>query len=91
MGYVRAEEILPAEIIELIQRYVDGANIYVPRKAGKRTGWGEGNQTKEKLLSRNRDIYRGYQEGQSVPELAKAYFLSEKSIQRILRDMKKEA
>ena len=27
MGYRRAEEILPAEIIEIIQRYVDGENI----------------------------------------------------------------
>ena len=27
MGYIRAEEILPVEIIELIQQYVDGTNI----------------------------------------------------------------
>ncbi len=28
MGYIRAEEILPIEIIKLIQQYVDGENIY---------------------------------------------------------------
>ena len=28
----KAEEILPMEIIELIQQYVDGENIYIPRK-----------------------------------------------------------
>lgn len=33
MGYVKAEEILPMEMIELIQEYVDGQNIYIPRKA----------------------------------------------------------
>ena len=32
MGYIRAAEILPVEIIELIQQYVNGAAIYVPRK-----------------------------------------------------------
>ncbi|WP_251208881.1 hypothetical protein [Acetatifactor aquisgranensis] len=32
MGYIRAEEILPEEIIALIQQYVDGTNIYIPRK-----------------------------------------------------------
>ena len=40
MGYIRAEEILPVEIIELIQQYVDGANIYIPRKQDNRTKWG---------------------------------------------------
>lgn len=36
MGYKRAEEILPMEIIELIQQYVDGENIYIPRKPSTR-------------------------------------------------------
>ena len=36
MGYMRAEEILPVEIIELIQRYVDGESIYIPRKPSHR-------------------------------------------------------
>lgn len=36
MGYIRAEKILPQEIIELIQQYVDGENIYIPKKSGNR-------------------------------------------------------
>ena len=40
MGYIRAEEVLPIEIIELIQKYVDGANIYIPRKQENRQEWG---------------------------------------------------
>ena len=28
MGYIKAEEVLPAEVIELIQQYVDGANMF---------------------------------------------------------------
>lgn len=38
MGYIKAEEILPDEIIEMIQQYVDGASIYIPRKEHKRAG-----------------------------------------------------
>ena len=38
MSYIKVEEILPIEIIEMIQQYVDGANIYIPRKKDNRAG-----------------------------------------------------
>ncbi len=87
MGYIRAEEILPIEVIELIQQYVDGENIYIPRKPANRQAWGAGTQIKQELLTRNRQIYRDYLSGYKTSELACKYFLSEKSIQRILRKM----
>ena len=85
MGYIRAEEILPAEVIELIQQYVDGESIYIPRKAAHRQEWGAGTQIKQELKARNQQIYRDYLAGCRASELACKYFLSEKSIQRILR------
>ncbi len=36
MSYKKAEHILPLEIIELIQNYVDGECIYIPRKKNQR-------------------------------------------------------
>ena len=87
MSYIRAEEILPIEVIELIQQYVDGDNIYIPRKAAHRQAWGEGTQIRQELLLRNRQIYKDYLAGSRTSELACKYFLSEKSIQRILRKM----
>lgn len=30
MSYLRAEEILPKEVLELVQQYVSGKAIYVP-------------------------------------------------------------
>jgi len=39
MGYKKAEEILPMETIKLIQKYVDGENIYIPRKEEQRMEW----------------------------------------------------
>ena len=90
MGYRRAEEILPMEIIEIIQRYVDGENIYIPKKAGNRKQWGSGTPIRQELQSRNRRIYADWQQGAGCAELARRYFLSEKSIQRIVRNMKYE-
>ena len=87
MGYVRAEEILPIEVIELIQQYVDGETIYIPRKAAHRQAWGAGTQTRQELLMRNQQIYRDYLAGSRTSELACKCYLSKKSIQRILRKM----
>ena len=84
MGYMRAEEILPVEIIELIQRYVDGESIYIPRKPSHRKAWGAGTKIKQELLDRDRQIYEDYLAGSKTGELARKYYLSEKSIQRIL-------
>lgn len=53
MGYRKAEEILPIEIIELIQQYADGENIYIPRKSAHRQAWSTGTQIKQELLMRN--------------------------------------
>ena len=85
MGYIKAETVLPVEIIELIQEYVDGKNIYIPRKAKGRQQWGAGTQVKQELHIRNQQIYEDYLAGSKVAELASKYFLSKKSIQRILR------
>ena len=89
MSYKRVEEILPNEIIELIQQYVDGENIYIPRKSQNRLKWGEGTKIKEELRVRNQKIYSDYLKGAKVRELAHTYCLSEKSIQRIIRENKK--
>lgn len=85
MGYIRAEEILPIEVIELVQQYVDGKNIYIPRKPANRQAWGQGTQIKQELQMRNRQIYQDHLDGNRISELASKYYLSEKSIQRILR------
>ena len=85
MGYIRAEEILPGEVIQLIQQYVDGANIYIPRKQENRQEWGAKTTYRVELQNRNHMIYRDYLAGMTTYELADTYFLSEKSIQRIIR------
>lgn len=86
MSYIKAEEILPEELIRQIQTYVDGVYIYIPRKPGGRRAWGEGTAYRGELRERNRMIRGDYAAGDTVPGLAAKYYLSEKSIRRILRN-----
>ena len=87
MGYRRAEEILPMEVIEIIQRYVDGESIYIPKNAENRQAWGSGTRIRQELLGRNKDIFADWKQGAGIGVLADRYFLSEKRIQRIVREM----
>ncbi|XCP84075.1 CD3324 family protein [Roseburia hominis] len=83
MGYVRAEEILPHELIETIQQYVSGKSIYIPCREKK--DWGSQTKTKQYYESRNDEIRQKHMSGVSIAGLAEEYSLSQKSIQRILR------
>lgn len=86
MSYLRAEDVLPQEVIEIIQQYVSGESIYIPCK--KKQDWGSKTDTKQVLDARNREIFEKYIEGLSVKKIAEEYSLSEKSIQRIIRNQK---
>jgi Mor family transcriptional regulator len=88
MSYYRAEEILPSNLIELIQSYTDGVIIYIPRKDSNKKEWGSQTQIRQELMNRNTSIFVDYQNGSTVSILAAKYFLSEKSIQRIIREAK---
>jgi Mor family transcriptional regulator len=81
---------LPEEILDLIQKYVQGEYIYIPKKECNRKTWGQTTQSKEKTSARNSDIYKIYEDGVSVKTLSEMYYLSTKSIQRIIFEMKRE-
>ena len=85
VSYIKAEDILPEEVIALIQQYVDGETIYIPRKAENRRAWGVGTEYKAELRSRNERIRRDHAGGMDTAMLVKRYHLCEKSIRRILR------
>jgi len=84
MAYLKAQNVLPKEIINLIQEYVDGECLYIPRKSGKEKAWGEKNGTRKSLKHRNNEIFNKYKNGISIIELTRMYYLSDKSIRRII-------
>jgi Mor family transcriptional regulator len=85
VSYIKAEEILPEELIRRIQEYADGVYIYIPRRPGNRQPWGQETGYKAELKIRNDRIRSDYATGASVQTLSRRYHLSEKSIRRILQ------
>ncbi|WP_296690025.1 CD3324 family protein [Treponema sp. UBA6852] len=89
MDYVKAKNILPSELLEKIQEYAAGTYLYIPQKCENRKNWGESKDSKNWYKRRNQRIYKNYKEGFSVSEISQEFFLSEKSIYRIILCEKK--
>ena len=85
MSYIKAENVLPQDLIRQIQEYADGVYIYIPRKPGTRYAWGQKTDYKAELKLRNDAIRGDYLRGMRIPALSLKYNLSEKSIRRILQ------
>ncbi|WP_160689931.1 CD3324 family protein [Clostridium sp. C2-6-12] len=89
MSYASARDIFPEDILKIIQQYVDGECIYIPKKEKNKIAWGELTQGKNEVLNRNARIYEDYLSGMSTQSLSERYYLSPKSIQRIVLQEKK--
>ena len=84
MPYLKAEEHLPSELIKEIQKYISGAQIYIPGIAEKRLHWGEKNGTRKILENRNKTIRNLKKSGLKINDLADQFGLSPDSIRKIL-------
>lgn len=84
MIYKNGKEILPAELLIELQKYVQGELIYIPKKEPTRAGWGQLNGTRATIRLRNREICKLYTEGLPVPDLIRRFHLSEDSIKKII-------
>ena len=91
MRYEKAQDILPSNIIEILQQYMEGGYIYIPKKEENKKSWGENTTTKEELKKRNEEIMMKYNNGSSIKNLAGEYYLTEASIRRIIRERKDTA
>jgi Mor family transcriptional regulator len=90
MKYENAQNILPNEIVKIIQQYVDGSYLYIPKKDQNKKKWGENSGFKDELKKRNIEIYNDFNNGISIKDLANKYYLTENSIRRIVRKLKIE-
>ena len=84
MRYVNAQDIFPDDVLAVMQQFIDGAYIYIPKKSDNRKKWGDNTRSKIETQERNEKIYAKYKSGFGVRELAVEYYLSDKSIQRII-------
>ena len=58
MRYLKAQNVLPEDVISIIQQFVDGEFVYIPRKSGEQRSWGEKSGTKDSLKERYKQIFR---------------------------------
>lgn len=82
MKYRNANHVLPKELIGMIQEYVQGEYIYIPKK--DKSIPESVTDYKMELEKRNAHIYTKYLEGVGNKRLAEIYHLSESSIRRII-------
>ncbi|WML33646.1 CD3324 family protein [Clostridium sp. OS1-26] len=90
MKHEKAQNILPEDVVELIQQYIDGGYLYIPRKCENKKAWGENSGIKNELKDRNIEIFNSYKTGSSIKMLAEKYYLTEQTIRRIIREEKKK-
>ena len=88
MKYKNARTVLPQNLIEELQKYVQGEYLYIPISEKKEKD--ELTEYKIELDKRNSHIYTKHLEGVSNHRLAKIYNLSESSIRRIIIRQKKD-
>ena len=89
MKYENAKDVLPAKLLEEVQKYAEGKVIYIPRTE-KGRGWGEASGYREKLRKRNALICSHYLAGQSILEIAEEFFLSPETIKKLVYGKKME-
>ena len=87
MKYKNANSILPAELIESIQKYVQGEYIYIPIKEKQEPSIPS--EYSYELQKRNAHIYTNSLQGINNKQLSETYHLSESSIRRILINQRK--
>ena len=83
MKYENARDVLPASLLEEVQKYAEGKVIYIPKRE-KTKSWGEASGYREKLNKRNALICSRYAAGTGVLELAEEFYLSPESVKKIV-------
>ena len=90
MVYKNARGVLPDDLIEEIQKYVDGESIYIPAKTEGKTEWGHRNGTKASYATRNAEIRSLFERNVPVSEISDRYYLSSDTVRKIIRAAVKE-
>lgn len=82
MKYVNAAEVLPEELLAMIQKHYDGGYLYIPKKNERETKRQTAYQ--KELEKRNQRIFLMQLEGRTNRQLGRIFHLSESSVRRIV-------
>ena len=89
MEYKNGSEVLPQNLLQQLQKYVQGEIIYIPIPDEHHLGWGCKNGTRQMIEERNWEIYCKYLDGHTVEDLTSLFNLSYESIRKIIYKVKK--
>jgi Mor family transcriptional regulator len=84
VSYKSADSIFPEQLLEEIQKYIQGEYVYIPRLTGVRMKWGEKSGGRDILIRRNQKIRDSFNNGCSISQLSLEYCLSVESIKKIV-------
>lgn len=82
MKYKNASDVLPNDLVEELQKYVQGEFLYIPIKERKKHK--AVTEYKIELEKRNNRLYKMHLEGMSNEQLAKNFSLAQSSVRRII-------
>lgn len=81
-GYLKIREVFPEELIVEMQKYAQGAHVYIPRT--KQTIL----KDKSYEIERNKNIYQDYLSGMKTRDILTKYFITMPHINAIIRKVK---
>ncbi|ERJ10909.1 CD3324 family protein [Haloplasma contractile] len=84
MDYKKAKRILPKDLLDEVQKYIQGEYLYIPKADGSRKKWGEKSGTRKELVERNQAIRHEFSQGKSIDELSDEYYLAVNTIKKII-------
>ncbi|MFS1512987.1 CD3324 family protein [Chengkuizengella sp. SCS-71B] len=84
MKSVKANEILPEELLIELQKYVQGEMLYIPKSKNNYQKWGTLSGGRKAIDERNATLKHEFKKGRSISQLADEYFLSTETIKKIV-------
>ena len=86
MKYLNAKDVLPEEVLRLVQKYADGTALYIPAKEEAKSKWGNKSGARLQYEERNKHIRELYERDFSFEEIANRFYLSVDSIRKIIKN-----
>ncbi len=84
MSYKNARDLLPPKLLEEVQKYVQGEQIYIPQKESVKRKWGAKSGARQQITFRNREIIKKFKDGHSIEQLAELFCLSDETVRKIV-------
>lgn len=84
MTYIKANSVLPEELVKEIQKYIQGETIYIPKPEKSYKQWGALSGERKRIDERNAYLKQAYKNGVPMIQLAKEHFLSVETVKKII-------